>query len=159
MREFLNAVDPVKVETEIGAIYVAPSSGATATVNGPHLTVNGMPLQASAFLTSGDRANWDFVREMDASTGRFPISANALSARLVDGREADIITLGRVAEAIIPAVRKLAHTNPGLFLEAERRRLNNEIVVLEKDIENRRMKLKEKEEQLAAIENQLPGRA
>jgi hypothetical protein len=154
VRDFLNAVDPVKLETEIGAIHVTPNSGRTATIHGSHLTVNGVSLQVSALLTSSDRLNWDFVHQIDTTTGRFTISGNALTA-LVDGREADIITLGKIAEAIIPAVRTLAQTNPELFLEAERRHLNNEIAALEADIENRWTKLKEKEDQLAAIENQL----
>lgn len=77
---------------------------------------------------------------------------------MVDGRDADLVTLGKIAAAMIPAIRKLAQTNAGLFLEAERRRLNNEIVALERGIETKREKLKEKEDQLAAVEKQLPGR-
>jgi hypothetical protein len=99
VRDFLNAVDPVKLETEIGAIHVTPNSGRTATIHGSHLTVNGVSLQVSALLTSSDRLNWDFVHQIDTTTGRFTISGNALTA-LVDGREADIITLGKIAEAI-----------------------------------------------------------
>lgn len=57
---------------------------------------------------------------------------------------------------MIPAVRKLAGTNQGLFLEAERRNLNNEICHLEHDIEKTRAKIEEKEKELSKIAARLP---
>jgi hypothetical protein len=157
MQDFLGPVEPVEVDTEIGAIYIHPTSGKRLTINAPHLTIDGIPLQASGFLISGDGRSWNFMQTYDSSTARFSVAADALRARLVDGRDADIIILGKIAQVIIPTVQKLAQTNPGLFLEAEKRRLKNEILALERLIEREREKLKKKEEELAAVERQLPG--
>ena len=60
--------------------------------------------------------NWNFIQQFDSNTGRFTTASDALSARLVDGRDADLVTLGKIAAAMIPAIRKLAQTNAGLFL-------------------------------------------
>ena len=157
MHELLNPQDPVKLETELGIIYVAPIGNQALTVHGPHLTVDGIPLQFSGHLTAGpDLQNWDFMQMFDSRTQQSGIAPNAISARLVDGRDADLIILGRVAQVVVPAVRKLAATNQALFLEAERRRLNNEIWQLERDIEKTRRKIEEKENELAKIAGRLP---
>ncbi len=74
----------------------------------------------------------------------------------MDGRDAGLVTLGKIAQVVIPAVRKLAATNQALFLEAERRNLNNEIWQLEQEIEKKRTKIEEKEKELAKIAERLP---
>jgi hypothetical protein len=60
----------------------------------------------------------------DSKEGRFFTGHNALRARLVDGRDADLVTLGRIVQIIVPAVRKFAHENQGLLLEAERAKVS-----------------------------------
>jgi hypothetical protein len=67
--------------------------------------------------------------------------------------------LGKIAQAIVPAVRKLAETNPGIFLEAKRRRIRLEIAGLEHHIETTREKIQNKEKELAEIEAKLPNRS
>jgi hypothetical protein len=158
MQDFLEPVEAAKVETEAGVIYVQPSSGRSLTVNAPHLTINGVHLQASGILVSGDGRNWDFIRQYNSGTGQWSLPADALSARLVDGRPGDIVILGKVAEILLGAVHKLGQTNKALFLEAERRNLKNEILGLERHIADEREKLKKKEAELADIARQLPGR-
>ncbi len=157
MREMLNPPDPVKLETELGAIYVAPISGQSLRVHAPHLTVDGLPLQFSAQLTAGpDLLTWDFLHGFDVRTQRSGIATETITARLVDGRDADLVTLGKIAQVVIPAVRKLAATNQALFLEAERRNLNNEIWQLEQEVERKRGRIEEKEKELAKIAERLP---
>ena len=78
-----------------------------------------------------------------------------MRATLIDGREADIVLLGKVAQVIVPAVGKLAQTNQGIFIEAERRALTNEIAALERAIESSQAKIKEKQAKLAQIEQKL----
>jgi hypothetical protein len=99
------------------------------------------------------------MQQWDPKTQRFSTSPDALVATLVDGRDADLVTLGNLAEAIIPAVNKLAQVNQGLFLESSRRELNNEIVAMEREVEAKRAKIQEKEQQLSVIESKLPGRS
>jgi Skp family chaperone for outer membrane proteins len=53
------------------------------------------------------------------------------------------VTLGKIA--IVPAVRKFAEQNQVLFLEAERPAMNNEVANLERELENKRAKLEERE--------------
>lgn len=158
MRDFLSAVEPIKIETELGAIYVQPNGSGGATVNAPHLNVNGAPLQASAFLVSGDGISWDFIQRYDSATGRFSMDPSAIRATLIDGRDADIVLLGKVAQVVVPAVRKLAQTNLGIFIEAERRAVINEIAALERGIEGSQAKIKEKEAKLTQIEQKFVGR-
>jgi len=159
MRDFLSPVEPIKVDTELGAIYVQPNGSGCATVNAPHLNVNGTPLQASAFLVSGDRVSWDFIQRYDSATGRVSMDPSAIRATLIDGRDADIVLLGRVAQIVVPAVRKLAQTNSGIFIEAERRAVINEIAALERGIEGTQAKIKDKEAKLAQIEQKVTGRS
>lgn len=85
------------------------------------------------------------------------MSPDALVATLVDGRDADLVTIGKIAEAIIPAVNKLAQVNKGLFLESSRRELNNEIAAMEREVEEKRAKIQEKEQQLSVIQSKLPS--
>src|SRR6266851_1907278 len=134
MREFMSPVEPVRVDTVLGQIQVAPLGAHTVRVNCPSLTVNGVPLRASALLASGDLWSWDLVQQWDPKTQRFSMSPDALVATLVDGRDADLVTQGKIAEAIIPAVNKLAQVNQGLFLESSRRELNNEIATMEREV-------------------------
>jgi hypothetical protein len=75
----------------------------------------------------------------------------------VDGRDADLVVLGKLAQVIVPAVRKLAEENRALFLEAERRSIHNELASLERGIERNRTKLEEKERELAGVTGQLKG--
>ena len=149
--------DPVgtRVETDLGPIFVAPVGLRTASVSAPHLTVDGMPLRASATLTSSDGLNFDLIQTYDAQN-RFHPADNALSAQLVDGRSADIVVLGKIAAVIIPAVRTLAQTNRQLFLEAERDSLRSYIANLEGEIAQSQRRLAQKKKELAAIEAQLP---
>jgi hypothetical protein len=152
MREILAPVTAVQVQTELGLIYVTPLSRAGANVNAPHLTVDGMPLHAHAALVSDGRTfNFDLVQIYDSRTGRSSTAEHALHARLVDGRSADIVTLGKIAQVIVPAVRKFAEQNQALFLEAERRAMHNEVANLEHELENKRTKLEEKERALAEV--------
>ena len=156
MPDFAEPLKPVKIETELGSIFVH-LNGWGVTVHAPHLTVDGMPLQASATLVSSNRLNWDLVRTWDPNTSQLT-AGHGIQAKLVDGRDADIIVLGKVAQVIVPAVGRLAETNPGIFLEAERRRIMAEIRGFEHQIENIREKIKIKEAELAAIEAKLPDR-
>src|SRR5215469_18565898 len=80
----------------------------------------------------------------DSKEGRFFTAQNALRARLVDGRDADLVTLGKIAQGIVPAVRKFAEENQGLLLEAARRGIHNELATLEREIESKRAKLEER---------------
>src|SRR5262252_7838160 len=130
----------------IGPIYVLPSGRMGIEVHAPHLTVDGVPLQASAYLSSnGEPSRFDFVQTWDSKEGRFFTGQNALRARLVDGRDADLVTLGKIAQVIVPAVRKFAQENQGLLLEAERRGIHNELATLEREIENKRATLEERQ--------------
>ena len=67
------------------------------------------------------------------------------------------MTLGKIAQVIVPAVRKFAEDNQGLLLEAERRGLHNELASLEGEIENKRIKVEEKERELAVVTEALRG--
>jgi hypothetical protein len=121
-------------------------------VHAPHLTVDGLPLQASADLSSnGEPSRFDLVQTWDSKEGRFFTGQNALRARLIDRRNADLVTLGKIAQVIVPAVRKFAQENQGLLLEAERRGIHNELATLEREIENKRAKLEERQRELAAV--------
>jgi hypothetical protein len=159
MREYLKQVDAVKVDTALGPIFVAPNGLRGVHINAPHLTVEGVPLQATAFLVSADGLKWSFLQLWDVQTQQSSTAPDTLRARLVDGRDADIIVLGKIAAAIQPSVERLAQTNLGLFLEAERRRLNNEIVGLNQEIEKKRGHLQEREQELAVIEARLPDKS
>ena len=140
----------VPIETELGQIFVTPTAVTGADVTAPHLTVDGMPLQASAFLVSDGGPNFDLLQTWDPKSQSF-VQPSGIRARLVDGRDADIVTLGKIAAVIVPAVRRLAETNRGIFLEAERRSLNNDIRKLENDSERLKAKIEEKKQSLAAI--------
>jgi hypothetical protein len=84
--------------------------------------------------------------------GRFFTSPDGVSARLVDGRDADIVVLGKIAEAIVPTVNKLASERWELFLEAERRSLNNEIRGFEEKRDHLQRRIDEKEREYLAVE-------
>jgi Skp family chaperone for outer membrane proteins len=62
-----------------------------------------------------------------------------------------MVTLGKIAQVVVPAVRKFAQENQGLRLEAERRGIHNELATLEREIENKRAKLEERQRELAAV--------
>src|SRR5271166_6658444 len=98
MRDFLSPVEPIKVESELGAIYVQPGGIKGVAVNAPHLTVGGVPLQASAFLVSSDGLDWGLIQLYDSAAGRFSTAPDAIRATLVDGRAADMIVLGKIAQ-------------------------------------------------------------
>jgi hypothetical protein len=115
MRDFLGPVNAAQVQTELGLIYVLPSGRMGIQVHAPPLTVDGVPLEASADLSSnGEPLRFDLVRTWDSKEGRFFTGQSALRARLVDGRDADLVTLGKIAQVIVPAVRKFAEENQGL---------------------------------------------
>ena len=158
MREHMGQVDTVKVDTELGPIFAVPKGLRGVSVNAPHLTVDGVPLQASAFLVCGDSLKWVFLQQFDSNTEILSLAPHALQARLVDGRNADVIILGKLGAAIQPAIERLAHANPGIFFEAERRALNNEILALEREIAKQHEKFAKKEQELAAIEAKLPAK-
>jgi hypothetical protein len=125
IRDFLKSVEAVRVQTVLGPIYLIPGGKAAVQINAPHLTVDGVQLQATAVLVSdGHSFKFDLSQTFDTQTRRFFTGQNALSARLVDGRDADVVTLGKVAQVIVPAVRKFAEENQPLFLEAERRAIH-----------------------------------
>jgi hypothetical protein len=48
MRDCLGPVNAAQVPTELGTIYVVPGGRMGIEVHAPHLTVDGVPLQASA---------------------------------------------------------------------------------------------------------------
>jgi hypothetical protein len=96
-------------------------------------------------------SRFELVQTWDSKEGRFFTGRNALRARLADGRDVDLATLGKIAQVIVPAVRKFAQENQGLLLEAERRGINNELATLEREIENQRAKLEERQPELAAV--------
>lgn len=99
MREILNSLDRVKLETELGAIYVAPMGGQSLRMPAPHLTVDGAPLQFSTNLTAGpDLQSWDFMHIIDVRTQRSGIATQLITTRLVAGRDADLVTLGKIAQ-------------------------------------------------------------
>jgi hypothetical protein len=152
MREFLGPVNAAQVQTVLGPIYVVPGGRMGIQVHAPHLTVDGVPLQASADLSSnGETSRFDLVQIWDSKEVRFFTGQNALRARLVDGHDADLVTLGKIAQAIVPAVRKFAEENQGVLLEAERRGIHNELATLEREIEDKRAKLEERQRELAAV--------
>src|SRR5579862_7369700 len=148
----MNPVRPVKVDTELGPIYVIPNGCRGANVKAPHLTVDGVPLQAAAFLVSGDGVTWDFVQQWTSNSKHLSTAPDALRAITVDGKEADIVMLGKLGSVIRPVVESLAQNNSEIFLEAERRRVNNEIFELELEMQNKREKLQHKEQELADLE-------
>jgi hypothetical protein len=122
MRDQLVPLNAVRVETELGAIYLTPTGTRGVRVNAPHLTLDGVSLQASAFLVSdGQGSDFNFVQVLDTRTGLSSTPPHSLQARLVNGRAADIVVLGKLAQVIVPAVRKFAEQNWSLFLEAEGR--------------------------------------
>jgi hypothetical protein len=108
---------------------------------------------------SADGNRWSFQQLWDVQTQQFSTAPDTLRARLVDGRDADIIVLGKIAAVMQPAVERLAQTNLGLFLEAERRGLNNEIVCLEQEIEKKRAQKEERQRELTMIETRLPSQS
>jgi len=148
MRDFLGPVNAAQVQTELGLIYVLPSGRMGIQV---HLR-DGVPWQASADLSSnGEPSRFDLLQSSNSKEGRFFTGENALRARLVDGRDADLVTLGKIVQVIVPPVRKFAQENQGLLLEAERRGIHNEPATLEREIENKRAKLEERQRELAAV--------
>jgi hypothetical protein len=65
------------------------------------------------------------------------------------------VLLGKITQILIPAVRRTAHLHRAIFLEAERRQLENEISVLNANMQKLQAKLSEKRNELEAIRNQL----
>src|SRR5215469_1585726 len=156
MREFLDPVNAAQIQTALGPIYVVPAGRMGIQVHAPHMTVDGVPLQVSADLSSsGEPSRFDLVQVWDSKEGRFFTGQNALRARLVDVRDADLVTLGKIAQVILPPVRKFAQENQGLLLEAERRGIHNELATLEREIEDKCAKLEEKQRELAAVHEAL----
>ena len=154
MREVLGSVDPAALDTPLGKINVRPLSAGTVQVEAPHITVNGVPLNASAFLNGSPKTRrFDLVKE--TRDGLWFTAPNALRATLVDGRTADVVVLAKIAEVVIPAVNKLAQERSALFLEAERRDLNNSILGFEQQIDALRGRVETKELELKAVEQEL----
>ena|SRR5215469_4530840 len=117
MRDFLGPVNAAQVQTELGTIYVVPGGRMGIEVHAPHLTADGVPLQASAYLSSnGEPSRFELLQTWDSKEGRLFTGQNALRARLVDGRDADLVTLGKIAQVIVQAVRKFVQENQGLLL-------------------------------------------
>jgi hypothetical protein len=56
-----------------------------------------------------------------------------------------------IAQVIVPAVRKFAAENQGVLLKAERRGIHNELATLEREIEDKRAKLEERQRELTAV--------
>ena len=61
------------------------------------------------------------------------------------------MTLGKIAQVIVSAVRKFAEKNQGLLLEVERVGIHNELATLEREIENKRAKLEERQRELVTV--------
>jgi hypothetical protein len=150
----LSSIEPVSVDTALGRINVRPLSAGPVQIDAPHLTVDGVPLKASAFLT-GNPNTRQFNVLAEYRDGRFFTSPEALMVILVDGRTADVVVLGKIAEVVVPAVNQLAQDKWGLFLEAQRRNLNNEIAGLEQELEKLRGRIGAKEQELEAVERDL----
>ncbi len=154
MREVLSPVDSVTLDTPLGQIKVKPISACAVQVSAPHLTVNGISLKASAFLNRGrDTREFNFLKEI--RDGIVFTAPHGLEATLVDGRSADVVVLGKIAEVLISTVNKLAEEKWTLFLEAERRSLNNELCGLEQTLESLRGRIEAKERELQATEQAL----
>ena len=151
---YLGPVKAAQLETDLGPIYLTPTGKSTVRVHAPHLTADGMPLQASAFLVSSDHG-FIFSPQWDSKAGTLSTAPNALQARLVDGRMADPIILGKLAQVLAPTVSKFAAQNEALFLEAERRNIHNDLAGLEGQLEDCRSKLEKKERELAAVDDAL----
>jgi hypothetical protein len=78
MREVLSPIEPVSVDTPLGRINVRPVSAQGVQVDAPHLTVNGVPLKASAFLNaSSNTRQFDIVRNYRLSVERRNARARA----------------------------------------------------------------------------------
>lgn len=72
MREVLGPVNAAQVQTELGLIYLVPGGRMAIQVHAPHLTVDGVPLQSSAYLSSnGQASRFDLVQTWDSRAGRF----------------------------------------------------------------------------------------
>ncbi len=120
----------VRVETDLGPIFINPLGLKTVSVSAPNLTAGGIPLRAAATLVSDDGLNFDLIQTYDRQV--HPRAAeDALTAQRVDGRSTDIVTLGKIASVIVSAVRKLAQNERQLFLEAERQAPRTYIADLE----------------------------
>jgi hypothetical protein len=66
-----------------GPTYVVPGGRMGIQVHAPHVTVAGVPLQASADLSSsGEPSRFDLIQTWDLKEGRFFTGQNALRARL-----------------------------------------------------------------------------
>src|SRR5262245_54736987 len=115
------------------------------------------PCRLLPLTTDGQPSKFNLVQTWDVKDQRFYTGQNALSARLVlvDGPDADPVILGKLAQVIVPAVRKLSDQNRALFLEAERRSIHNELASLEHEIEDKRSKLEEKERALGNVTEKL----
>ena len=61
------------------------------------------------------------------------------------------MTLEKIAQVVVPAVRKFAQENQGLLLEAERPGIHNELATLEREIEDKHAKLGERQRELVAV--------
>jgi hypothetical protein len=108
-------------------------------------------MDSALTVSDGQRFNFTFPAAYDSRSERWSTPHHALNVRLVDGRMADLIILGKIAQSIVPAVRKFAEENQALFLEAERRKIANELATLEHQIEHQRSKLEEQERELASV--------
>jgi len=144
----------VRVETDLGPIFINPLRLKTVSVTAPKLTVDGIPLRATATLVGNDGLNFHLIQTYERQI--HPRAADdALRAQEVDGRSADIVRLGKIASVIVSAVRKLAQNERRLFLEVERQALRTHIADLESHIAQEQRRLEEKKKELAEIEAQL----
>lgn len=155
MREFMNTVEPVEIESSIGKLYITPMSRKSVQVNAPNLSAGGTPLRADAFLVRGDKGNFALISTFDLDSQRFVTASTAIQATLVDGRSADVIVLGKIAEVMFPDVNQLAASNPAIFLEAEKRSVNNDMARLEREIAKNQEKLRALEIELTTVEQDL----
>ena len=72
MRDCLGPVNAAQVPTELGTIYVVPGGRMGIEVHAPHLIVDGVPLQASAYLSSnGEPSRFDLIQTWDSKERRF----------------------------------------------------------------------------------------
>jgi hypothetical protein len=69
---FSRPVQAAQVQTELGPIYVVPGGRMGIQVHAPHLTVDGVLLQASADLSSnGEPSRFDLIQTWDSKERRF----------------------------------------------------------------------------------------
>ena len=142
----------VSSSARVMTIYIVPNRLKGAGVNAPHFSVIiSVRYKRRFFYFSTDGSDWSMLKQWNPKIARFSVDEEAIQARLVDGRAADLVILGKTAEDAVSAIRELAQTNRDL--EAERRSISNRIRTVELGIERSQREIEERERQIAEIES------